>query len=106
MKKMRITTDGARMPLPGINRGSKIDNLTLAPGVEAIVAIPDGANLVAIGGKNVDYWVNIDQTATATGDVADGTGSTYNDYLVDVSGATNVHLLSEGGCRISLDWRR
>lgn len=106
MKNIRFMCDSARMPLPGLNRGNQIDNLVLAAGVESVVTIPDGAKSVVLGGKNIDVWVNVDATATATGDVSDGTGSTYNDYIVDVAGADELNLISETGCRISLDWRK
>lgn len=106
MKSIRFKCDSARMPLPGVNRGDQIDNLVLAAGVESVVTVPDGAKSVILGGKGIDVWVNVDATATATGDVADGTGSTYNDYIVDVAGASELNLISETGCRVSLDWRK
>jgi hypothetical protein len=104
MQRNKQLVDKNFAPQPGLVRGDTINNHVLAANTELVIAIPAGATAVYMGG-DCNYWVSVDDAATCAGDVTDGTGSVMNPVLVDVSGGTELRVISTLGGRIFADWR-
>ena len=78
-----------------------IDGKALAANTNEDITVPAGAHFAILGGT-VDFYAKRGGTAAVPTDVADGSGSMLNPYIIAVEPGDIIGLISAATCLVTI----